>query len=558
MASDFRARSRPARVLIALAALSIVSVGAPAVSAKEDPGTLTGRTSMLDVIVPGGWEQPIITVGDAAIGGYSFEALPDGISVWDKHGQTVEVFVNHETSRVPFPLQATGAAWNPTTNTTTSGAAPGSQNDYVNSLLSHLVVNRKTGGVISGSVTVPSSANFQRFCSQTLANGMAFGFESPLLFLNEEGSDFVSRSGNAYPALPQSEPPNSQIGYVVAYNPDTGAYQTVPGMGRVNHENALAIRGYHKPVLITTDDTFVSSPPESQVYMYVANDAASVWNDTGDLYVFRATNTTANDYYDFTPAGTTMSVSGEFAPITKATAVGPQAGLEAASDAANAFQFVRTEDLAYDKTDPNIVYIADTGRASNTTTNGHASTNGRIWKMVLNKKDPLKVDSLSILYDGDAVGLGQVNVIHQPDNMETTNDYLYVTEDPSSANQGVSPGRIWRIALHGPGAGTAEIVANVLQTYDGDPSMDVDGFSNAAQGYWESSGIIDVSTIFGPGTFLVTIQAHSLWVAKTPEADNWTRTGGTHNSWTPGPDGFPDWMNKREGGQLILVKIPGG
>lgn len=37
--------------------------------------------------------------------------------------------------------------------------------------------------------------------------------------------------------------------------------------------------------------------------------------------------------------------------------------------------------------------------------------------------------------------------------------------------------------------------------------------------------------------------------------DNWTRTGAT---WSAGPDTYPDWALKREGGQLILVKIPGG
>ena len=175
--------------------------------------------------------------------------------------------------------------------------------------------------------------------------------------------------------------------------------------------------------------------------------------------------------------------------------------------------------------------------------------------MVLNSKDPLKVDSLSILYDGDTVGLGQVNVIHQPDNLESTENYLYVTEDPSTANQGVAPGRIWRIALTGASTGTAEIAAVVDQTYDGDPAIDADGFGDAANGFWESSGIIDVSDVFGEDTFLVTIQAHSLWVSNQAGPDNWTRSAGT---WTVGPDGFPDWMLKREGGQLLLVRIPGG
>ena len=72
-----------------------------------------------------------------------------------------------------------------------------------------------------------------------------------------------------------------------------------------------------------------------------------------------------------------------------------------------AFQFVRIEDMAYDKRPgmENVVYLADSGRGTRpsvTPPPGHArSTNGRIWKMVLDKSDPTKVLSLSILIEGD-------------------------------------------------------------------------------------------------------------------------------------------------------------
>jgi hypothetical protein len=547
-------RSRVTFGLLIGATLALASLSPAA--AKAPSGTLTTRDAMIDVTVPGGWEKPIITVGDAAINGYSFEAIPDGISVWNKGPNTIDVFVNHETATVPFPLQAEGSAWEPTANTTTSGATPGSQNDYTNSLLSHLVLNRQTGGVISGEYDIDTTSNFQRFCSQTLADGKIFGFERPLIFLNEETSDTVSRTGVAYPVQATQTP--SQGGFAVAFDPATGDFTTVPGMGRLNHENSIAIKGYQKPVLVTGDDTFVSNPPESQIYMYLADSAQDVWDDGGDLYGFKST--AANDYYDFTP-GSTTSIIGEFTPIAHSAAIGNQAALESASDTAGVFQFVRIEDMAYDREDPNVIYIADTGRASNNLPPSgfgqFASRNGRIWKMVLNRQDPLKVESLSILYDGDTVALGQVGVIHQPDNLETTANYLYVTEDPSTANQGVSPGRIWQIALRGPNAGQANVVAEVDQSYDGDTSIDHDGFAAvAADGYWESSGIIDVSNVFGEGTFLVTIQAHSLWVDKTPGPDLWTRTGGAWTSMTP--DTYPDWMLKREGGQLVLIQIPGG
>ena len=90
MASDFRARSNRSHILIGLASLAILAVGASPATAAAPAGTLTSRDSMIDVLTTGGWAKPLITVGDPAISGYSFEAIPDGISVFNKHGQTVE------------------------------------------------------------------------------------------------------------------------------------------------------------------------------------------------------------------------------------------------------------------------------------------------------------------------------------------------------------------------------------------------------------------------------------------------------------------------------------
>ncbi len=49
------------------------------------------------------------------------------------------------------------------------------------------------------------------------------------------------------------------------------------------------------------------------------------------------------------------------------------------------------------------------------------------------------------------------------------------------------------------------------------------------------------------GAFLLTVQAHTLWVdsAAGEEIDG------------VGPFGTPDFTNKREGGQLLLLRLPG-
>jgi len=38
------------------------------------------------------------------------------------------------------------------------------------------------------------------------------------------------------------------------------------------------------------------------------------------------------------------------------------------------------------------------------------------------------------------------------------------------------------------------------------------GVVELAPGAWESSGIVDASEVYGPGTWLVNIQAHTLFV----------------------------------------------
>jgi hypothetical protein len=88
---------------------------------------------------------PIISVGDE-VGDFFFEGVPDGIGAMPGAGGSVEVFVNHEQTTVPF-----------------DGLA-----DFEMASVSHLTLD-PSGGVLAGSVPVPDSAGFQRFCSSTMA-----------------------------------------------------------------------------------------------------------------------------------------------------------------------------------------------------------------------------------------------------------------------------------------------------------------------------------------------------------------------------------------------------
>jgi hypothetical protein len=579
-----RAESRLPRPIVAGIALILLSSMAGTAIAVPADGFKTARPSMLAAVAPDVTVEPIISVGDT-VDSYRFEAVPDGISVRAGAGG-VELWVNHETSRVPFPY------------TPAAPTEANSQNDFDNAQLSHLVLNAVTAGVTHGDLAITTAANYQRFCSNFLATA-AQGFNRPLVFTNEETPDWVNRSGNAWPTTIGAATAR-EAGVVVAYDPATGQNRPIWGMGRHNHENSVAIPGFKKVVLLSGDDTFTSTPSQSQLYSYVAKNADGVWNDSGRLYAFVSDDPGHQSYESFTP-GSTSSVSGKFIPVPKLIASGrnpdgtelmaadvpadlggpyplppadgswqrppaapstergmdgPQWVLEKWSQLNGVFRFVRVEDIAYDKRPgmSNVVYVADTGRGTTGAVANGKSTNGRVWKMVLDPTNERKVTSLSVYIEGDDRSVKDPDRIHQPDNVETTLNGVYLTEDPGGSNQfaagspdPATPARVWQ---HRFSDGANVIVARVDQSSDETIGYDVDGDptvvgSRGNLGAWEASGIVDASPWFGPGAFLINVQAHTLWVEKGPGDDNFAPTG-------------PDVTNKREGGQLLLIRVPGG
>jgi hypothetical protein len=269
--------------------------------------------------------------------------------------------------------------------------------------------------------------------------------------------------------------------------------------------------------------------------MYLADSESDIWQDNGSLWAFRVTSTGdgqikkndpfngANDYLDLQPGD---DWQGHFIRVPKKIARGltdaaPQAALEDWSNENNVFQFIRLEDLAYDKNDPRVVYVADTGRSrvipdpeTGRMRRGPGGTtgfadNGRVFKFVFNEDNPRKVDSFSVLADGDAAEDSSVFVpFVNPDNMDTSLNSLMVQEDADDA-------KIWRYDF---GSDAWSIVATV---------NDPDG---------ESSGIVDASQWFGPGTWILDVQGHGENVAE---------------------EQVGDVLLKRESGQLLLMEIPG-
>ena len=127
-----RIMRKVASLLVLAGGLAVVIVAGAA--SKGSPGFTTAQPPMLEgVAAAGSSYERIISVGDTLQGGYMFESIPDGIA-FSKNGQgTVDVFVNHETSTVPFPYSpATGIGFN----------------DFTNAMVSELRLSQNGGGVL--------------------------------------------------------------------------------------------------------------------------------------------------------------------------------------------------------------------------------------------------------------------------------------------------------------------------------------------------------------------------------------------------------------------------
>ncbi len=503
-------------LIIATAMTMLVLTLFPATAEAAHQGYLTDSDPLIELdanVGSGGRVVPIINSGDE-LGDFVFEGLPDGIGLAPgSSSSTVDVYVAHEQTHVPF-----------------FGSA-----DFQDASVSKLTLSTRRhnfGAVMDASVAVSPDEGYIRFCSAFMA-GPGDGFSNHTFFTGEEANDVVPVvDGAAYGSDPAIAP-DRQAGYVVAHDTVTGETVPIPGMGRLNHENTISLNGNWSGVtMLTTDDTF--DGPSAQLYLYSAASGDAILADEGALYAFQVTATNdgpvdpydafngANDYLDIDPGDIWQ---GRFIEVPREIALGhtdvaPQQALEDWSNENNVFQFIRLEDIASDKHNSTVVYVADTGRSrvipDDTTgrlVRGPSGTvgfadNGAVFRMEFDPNDPMSVVGFSILAQGDDPDAGDYVPFVSPDNIDTSRKSLMVQEDTDNA-------RIWQ---HRFRPGDWRVVAHVT---------DPDG---------ESSGIVDASAFFGPGWWVVDVQAH-----------------GSNQM----EEQVGDVLLKREDGQLLLIRIPG-
>ncbi len=97
---------KPRLLLVSSSVVAVIVAvaAAAAVAGDNDSGFHTTQPSMLTTgDRPDVTFRAIATVGDKLPGGTVFESIPDGIALRTRGQGRVDVYVNHETSTVPFP-----------------------------------------------------------------------------------------------------------------------------------------------------------------------------------------------------------------------------------------------------------------------------------------------------------------------------------------------------------------------------------------------------------------------------------------------------------------------
>ena len=258
-----------------------------AASLELAAGFVTSQPAQARTLLRQAEVKPIISVGDAIPGQESnpdpeqrvWAPIPDGLGAYQQGGDLV-LFANHEI------------------------ASAGVDGRFRNARVSRLVIDPGTLTVQSGSYPITGKAEgflFQRLCAASFI-GQAEGFGTGWFFTGEESA---TATGG---------------GMQLAVSADGGETRKLPWMGRFAHENYIAVPGFKgRTVMIGTDDTGPAgfgTPLVSELYMYVADNAAGVLNGSGKLFVFTSAAVLNAGYLE-----TGRPISGTFVEVTDPAAL---------------------------------------------------------------------------------------------------------------------------------------------------------------------------------------------------------------------------------------------
>lgn len=428
-------------------------------------GTSSSQSPYLIPTVPACTITSVLTASDVS-NGYRMCGLADGTGAYDNGDGTFTFLVNHEIG-----------------NTSGVNRAHGQKGAFV----SKWIINKTTLAVVSGTdliqnvnlwngsgYTSYNASNsttlcaFGRFCSADLPAVSAFYNSTSSLGTQDRIFMNGEESGNEGRAFAH-----------IASGSGAGSTYELPHLGKASWENAVANpNSGNKTVVCLLDD---SSP--GQVYFYIGTktntgtpvDKAGLTN--GKLYGVSVSGMLAESSASVPAAGTTFTLIdlGNVAAISGAS-------LNTLSNNSGVTTFLRPEDGAWNPSAPNDFYFV--------TTNSFTSPS-RLWKLSFtNGTNPELGGTITAVLDG-------TEGPKMMDNMcINTTGQILIQEDPGNQSY---LARIWSYDI------TKDIVTAIAEH---DPARFVSGGASFLTQDEEASGIIDVSSLLGPNTYLFVDQAH--------------------------------------------------
>jgi Ca2+-binding RTX toxin-like protein len=458
-------------------------------STATSPYLLPGR--------PGLSFTSLLTAGDAVgtradgVTPWRMVGVPDGLGALDNGDGTVTVLMNHEITRGSGVTREHGA------------------------FVSKLVIDKATLAVIDAGdlakavyqdsdgdgAWIRATTAWHKLCSGDLAKASAY----------QDAASGLGTTARLWLTGEETSPNGRAFGFVVT-GADAGKAYELPRLGNLGFENLVANPATgRKTVVAATEDSTAG-----QVYVYAGDKQA-----TGS--VVDKAGLTNGRLYGIVAQGIGHGADGEGARKGKVPLSGsfsaaeiPDAArksgsrIEADSDRAGVTEWWRPEDAAWDRLDGSRLYLVTS--ASN-------AGPSRLWALdFVDAAKPQLGGRFTALLDGSE---GQ----RMFDNITVdAHGRVWLQEDPGASSR---LGRLW---VYDPGSDRSFEVARH------DPAR----FAAGGRGFLtqdeESSGIIDVSTIFGGGgtqAFLLDSQAHVRF----------------------GKSGSPARAEVVEGGQLLLMTV---
>ena len=479
--------------------------------------------------------DPLFTVGET-IGSYTPPGILDGLGAIELDASTVRVYANHELLNFRgYPYTVNGGALTMTGARISYFDIDKATRQVIDAGLAYDTVYDHNGNIPTDlSFLLEGFGGFSRFCSSNLVEAGTYGFEDTIYFTGEEdGGQFNPLGGNFW-----------------ALDTANGDFWAVPALGRGAWESLA----------------FVDFPVDGLVAMILADDSSPRDVD-GDgeaeaapLYAYVGKKNPNGDFLDRNGLKNgnlfvLSSQTGETSPLEfngfgflnfvwkfidnnpqpyNASEDGStgfdeygypvQNTLWSRAEAAGAFGFSRPEDVSTNPANGLQVVLASTGvdtYAVDPVTGNGVDTFGTQYVLNLNTDG---TGQLIIQYDGDA---DPRRALRSPDNLVwATDGFIYSQEDEAEEDT-LSGDEV----LFGSGAVNPNEAGGVrtstggqsLRVYTIDRDVILDGsianpadavdVDAGAAGEWESSGIIDVSALFGEeagSLFLIDIQAHGI------------------------------------------------